>query len=86
MDDDGIVRRAAFNLKNSGDGRRIQRVRGQPINRFRRQRNDFAGAGAIPSRGARLLEKAPACELKEFPFSLCPGIILIPALIVTFNF
>ena len=44
VDDDGIVRRPAFDLENFGDGLFVQRVGGQAINRFRRQRHDFAGA------------------------------------------
>ena len=44
VDDDGIVRRPAFDLENFGDGIFIQRVGGQAIDRFRRQRHDFARA------------------------------------------
>ena len=44
VDDDRIVRRPAFDLENFGDGLFVQRVGGQAINRFRRQRDDFAGA------------------------------------------
>ena len=44
MDDDGIVCRPAFDLKNFGDGLFIQRIGGQAIDRFGRQRDDFAGA------------------------------------------
>ena len=44
MDDDGIVRRTALDLENFCDGLFVQRVGGEAINRFRRQRDDFARA------------------------------------------
>ena len=44
MDDDWIVRRPSFDLENFCDGLCIQRVCGEAINRFRRQRDDFARA------------------------------------------
>ena len=40
----GIVCRPAFDLENFCDGLFVQRVGGQAINRFRRQRDDFARA------------------------------------------
>ena len=42
MNDDGIVRRTALDFVNARDGARIERIGGQAVNRFRRQRDDLA--------------------------------------------
>ena len=44
MDNNRIIRRTAFDSENFGDGLFVQCVRGQAIDRFRRQRHDFACA------------------------------------------
>ncbi len=44
MNDDWIICRTAFDRENFRDGIFIQRICGEAINRFRRQRDDFAGA------------------------------------------
>ncbi len=41
MNDDGIVRGPAFDLKNFGDGFFIQRIGRKAINRLGRQRHHF---------------------------------------------
>ena len=44
VDNNRIVRRPALDLENFCDRLYVQRVGGQAVNRFRRQRHDFAGA------------------------------------------
>ena len=61
----GLCRRPAFDLENFGDGLFVQRIGGEPINRFRRQRDDFAGAQQF-RRARTAFEKAPACAWKNF--------------------
>ena len=43
MDDNGVVRRAAFDFKNPPDRARVERIGRQTIDRFGRQRDQFAG-------------------------------------------
>ena len=69
VDDDGIVRRPAFDFENSGDGFCIQRIGGQAINRFRRQRHHFAGAQQFRRARDGGFEKAPACAWEGSRFS-----------------
>ena len=61
VNDDGIVRRPAFDPENFCDRLSIQRIGGQAINRFRRQRNHFAGTQQVRRAGYGGLEKARAC-------------------------
>ena len=42
--DDRIVRRSPFDLKNPGDGPRVQRIGSEAVNGFSGQRDQFTGA------------------------------------------
>ena len=57
MDDDGIVRGPAFDSINFGDGFGVERVCGQAVNGFRRQRDDFARAQGLGGDLHRGLEQ-----------------------------
>ena len=61
MDDDRIVRRPAFDLENFCDGLFIQRVGGEAIDRFRRQRDHFAGAQQFRRAADGLGKSAGVC-------------------------
>ena len=47
MDDERIVWRTAFDLEDFPDGVEVQDVGSQPVDRFRRKRNETAGAQDI---------------------------------------
>ncbi len=66
VDDDGIVRRAALDLKNFGDGFFVQRICREAINRFRRQRDDFAGAQQFRRAPDGFLKKLRRVRGKNF--------------------
>ena len=56
MDDDGVVCRAPFNLEEALDGGRVQRVRRQAIDCFRRERHHLACAQQFRRAPHRRLE------------------------------
>ena len=73
VDDDGIVRRAALDLENLGDGLFIQRVGGEAIDRFRRQRGDFASAQQIRRAADGGLEQLRRVRGQDFGLGLHAG-------------
>jgi len=66
VDDDGIVCRTALDLENFCDGSFIQRVCREAINRFRRQRDDFARAQKFRRAEDGLLKKLRCVRGQDF--------------------
>ena len=62
----GLCAGPAFDLENFGDGFFIQRVGGEAINRFRRQRHDFAGAQQFRRAADGFLKKLRRVRGKDF--------------------
>ena len=57
VNEDGIVRGPAFDLENFCDRLFVQRVRGEAVNGFRRQRHNFTGAQQFGGTADSLLKK-----------------------------
>ena len=66
MHDDGVVRRAAFNLEDTLDGGRVQRVCSQALDGLGRQRHQIPGAQQLRRPPHRRLEQFRRMRRQHF--------------------